>query len=252
MAIIAVHSNAADIVADAKDMARRVPFAVVKALTRTAKAGQEAVKSEIRSVFDRPTPYTLNSTYIRPATRDKMVASVYLKDDASKGTPAGKYLGPQIEGGTRRHKRMEVALQRIGVLPQGWYAIPGRAAKLDAYGNWSRGQIVQVLSYFQAFGEQGYRANTAAEKRAKMKRGTRSKRGVAYFAVLPGRRASRALQPGIYLQTYFAKGSAIQPIAIFVENATYRRRLDFYATVERVAVTQYPLELQRAINEAGQ
>lgn len=251
MITINVRPNGIDISTDAKRQAAAVPFAVVKALTRTAKHAQQTVRDEMVRVFDRPTPYALNSTYVKPATKDNPVSSVYLKYDASKGTPATKFLSAQIDGGTRSHKRFEAALQRIGVLPDGWYVVPGKAARLDAYGNWSRGQIVQVLSYFQAFGEQGYRANTTAEKRAKMKRGTRSKRGVAYFAVLPGRRASRALQPGIYLQTYFAKGSAIQPIAIFVENATYRRRLDFHGTVERVAVTQYPLELRRAINEAG-
>jgi hypothetical protein len=249
MAIITVRSNAVEIETNSMRIARDVPFAAVKALTRTAKLGQEAVRAEMRAVFDRPTPYTLASTFIRPATKDRPVSSVYLKDDTSKGTPAERYLAAQIEGTTRRHKRMEVALQRIGVLPQGWYVVPGKAARLDGYGNWSRGQIVQVLAYFQAFGEGGYRANTTAAGRAKRAKGTRSKRGITYFAVLPGRRASRSLQPGIYLQTRFAFGSALQPIAIFVEAASYRRRLHFHATVERTVVTHFGEELRRAMAE---
>lgn len=238
-----------DIAGDIQRTRGSVPIAVAIALTRTAKLAQSAVRTEMQRVFDRPTAYTLNSTFIKPATRERMVSSVYLKDDTSKGTPAAKYLSPQIEGGTRKHKRFEVALQRIGVLPAGWFVVPGKGAKLDGAGNWSRGQIVQVLSYFKAFGEQGYRANTIDEKRARMKRGTRSKRGIAYFAVLPGRRASRALHPGIYQQIYFAFGTAITPIAIFVSSNAYGRRLDFFGTVEQVARAQFPVELSRALAE---
>lgn len=251
MIVVRAKSNGVEIAGDLQKKRNGVPFAVVVALTRTAKHGQAAVTNEMRRVFDRPTSYTLNSTYIRPATRDRLVSSVYLKDDTSKGTPAAKYLSPQIEGGARKAKRFEVALQRIGVLPAGWFVVPGKGAKLDNAGNWSRGQIVQVLSYFQAFGEQGYRANTTAAGRAKLRKGTRSKRGLAYFAVLPGRRASRALQPGIYQQIYFASGAAITPIAIFVSSNRYPRRLDFFGVVDRTARNQFPIELQRAMSESA-
>lgn len=249
MSVLNVRGRGIDISADTKKQGDLIPFAVVKALTRTAKLAQLAIRDEMVRVFDRPTPYTLNSTYVRPATKAQPVSSVYLKDDSSKGTPATKYLAPQIEGGTRSQKRFESALQRIGVLPDGWYVIPGKAARLDAYGNWSRGQIVQILAWFQAFGEQGFRANTTLERRKKLARGTKRKRGTQYFAVLPSRRASKWLTPGIYLQTRFGFGSALQPIAIFVSSARYQRRLDFYGIGEKVAQAQFPIELQRALAE---
>ena len=37
--------------------------------------------------------------------------------------------------------------------------VPGDAATLDQNGNMSAGQIVQIMSWFKAFGEQGYQAN---------------------------------------------------------------------------------------------
>ena len=45
-------------------------------------------------VFDRPTPYTLNSTFVSPATKTKLKAEVKLKDESAKGLPATKYLAP--------------------------------------------------------------------------------------------------------------------------------------------------------------
>lgn len=249
MITINVRPNGIDISTDAKRQAAAVPFAVVKALTRTAKHAQQTVRDEMVRVFDRPTPYALNSTYVKPATKDNPVSSVYLKYDASKGTPATKFLSAQIDGGTRSHKRFEAALQRIGVLPDGWYVVPGKAARLDAYGNWSRGQIVQLLAYFQAYGEQGYRANTTKERRDKLRKGTKRKRGIAYFAVLPSRRSSKWLHPGIYLQTRFGFGSSLQPIALFVSASRYSKRFDFYGVIEKESRTQFPVELRRALTE---
>jgi len=39
-------------------------FAAAIALTRTAKLARGAVVDEMKTVFDRPTRYTLNSTYV--------------------------------------------------------------------------------------------------------------------------------------------------------------------------------------------
>ena len=49
MAFISVRSNVVEIETTSMRIARGVPFAAVKALTRTAKLGQEAVRAEIAS-----------------------------------------------------------------------------------------------------------------------------------------------------------------------------------------------------------
>lgn len=40
---------------------RRFRAAVATALTRTAKKVQDEMRDELRTVFDRPTPFTLNA-----------------------------------------------------------------------------------------------------------------------------------------------------------------------------------------------
>ena len=97
-------------------IAKQVPFAMAKALTLTAIQAQTDIVQAMTQVFDHPTPYTLNSTYVIPATKDRLESFVQLKDSAAKGTPAIKFLGPEVFGGERNPKRGEKALQRMGAL----------------------------------------------------------------------------------------------------------------------------------------
>lgn len=226
---------------------KQVRFATAVALTRTAQKVKEAEIAEMAAVFQNPTPYTLNSLYMKPATKANLKASVWLKYDSSKGTPAEKYLLPQIMGGQRRLKRFEVALNRIGVLPSGMAIVPSNAVELDSYGNVPRGLIVRILSYFQAFGEQGYSANMSDAKRKRMAKGTKKSTGTAYFSL---QRPRGKLPPGIYQRFHFAHGSAIRPVFIFVRTPSYSRIFDFYGVAERIARATYPGEFQRAFAQA--
>jgi hypothetical protein len=246
-----VKSNVAEITANLGAQKRAVSFAVIKALTRTASAARIAVQVEMRKVFDRPKPYTINSVFVSPATRPSPVARVWIKDDrAGSGTPATKYLLPQIEGGTRNRRSSERRLESVLVLPRGWFIVPGKEAQMDQHGNWSNGELKKVLSWFQAAQPtSGYSANLTPERRKKLKKGTKRRRGFEYFAVRPTDKAARWLQPGIYLKTKFAFGDSIKPIAIFVQSVTYKKRLDFYGVVQRTAEQQFPLSLARAIDE---
>src|ERR1051325_4706485 len=110
---------------------KQFPFATALALTRTAKDAQPAVRARMQKDFDRPTPFTLNSTYITPAKKTDPVptADVYFKNEASKGTPAAKYIAPEVFGGQRGQKRFEHALRAAGILPQGMVTVPGAGAK---------------------------------------------------------------------------------------------------------------------------
>ena len=60
---------------------RQVPFATALALTKTAKFVQQKIREEMPRVFDRPTRYTLNSTWVRAATKARLWAEVKIKDD---------------------------------------------------------------------------------------------------------------------------------------------------------------------------
>ncbi len=222
----------------------QIPFATALALTRTAQAASAAVKQEMTRVFDRPTPFTLNSLRTSAATKTRLQAAVYMKDEAVKGTSTINAIGHQALGGQRAFKRSEGALRRLGMLANGENMVPGAAAQLDAYGNMSRGQIVQILSWLQAFGEQGYRANMTAATRTRRARGTARTRGVGYYFKrdAPGR--------GIYMRVNTGFGSAIKPVLLFVRRAQYRKRLDMNAVVERVSREQFRSWFADALQEA--
>jgi len=217
----------------------QMPFALAKALTKTAQDVKEAEIKQMPSYLDRPTPYTQNSLYVKPATKKDLTSMVYFKDRSGvgKGNPAANYIQPQVEGGKRNLKRFESALRRIGVLPAGMYVAPGEACQLDAYGNIPGSFIVQILSYFRAFGEQGYRANITDQRKASLKRGSKKKLGYEYF-VSKGKGEwfgrKQHLRPGIYKRVGFAAGSAIKPIMMFVKEPSYQKRFPFYETAQKV------------------
>lgn len=231
-----------------KGMTTLVRKAAATALTDAAYEGKKAIEKEMGKVFDRPTRYTLNSLRIKRARSNHLIAEVWVKNklDAGKGTSPEDYLLPQIYGGSRNLKRFEHALRKRGILPPGMYAVPGPGADMDANGNMSRGQIVQILSYLQAFGEQGYRANSTAASRARMARGSKSKRSIAYFVSHGGRLAA-----GVWKRTQFAFGSAIKPVIMFVQSPRYTKRLKFheigYTVARREFVPRFHAALKKSL-----
>ncbi|HEX3319433.1 MAG TPA: hypothetical protein VHR84_01910 [Terriglobales bacterium] len=129
---------------------RQVPYAASVAINRTARQVEAKLKQEMMRVFDRPTPFTLSSIYVIPSTKYNLTAVVGIKDSAAKGTPASKYLITEIEGGIRRQKRSEKALEFRGLMPAGMYAVPGPGVAFDAYGNISRGTMTAILNALRA------------------------------------------------------------------------------------------------------
>lgn len=261
-----VLSTVGEMVKRVNARARQVQFATARALTRTAQHVREAEKREITAVFDRPTPWALNGLMVKPATRGDLTAEVRPKDARSKSaTEFDTVFRHHIKGGTREWKRSEHALRRIGVLPPNMAAVPGEAAQLDAYGNMSRGQIVRLLSYLQAFGEQGYSANSTAKTRARLAKRGRSAagfstiQGVEYFVSKGkgnwfGRRSWKQgrlqhLPPGVWSRSG-THGSDLKPVLMFVRLPTYRLRFKFYDVANREIQARFEGELKRSFEEA--
>lgn len=226
---------------------RQVPYAASVALNAVAEKVKAAEEHEMRDVLDRPTPYTMSSVYLKRATKQALVAEVGLKDFSGKGTPATKFLSPLIKGGTRRLKRFERALRSVGALPDGYVAVPGSAARLDAFGNMDRGQIVQILSFFKAFPEAGYKANMSPERRKSLAKGSKKKQGFAYFVGRPGNGRGPL---GIWQRVYFASGTAVKPVIIFVPHAIYQAIFDFEYVAQNVAGAAFSAEFGKALDEA--
>jgi hypothetical protein len=168
------------------DVEKQLRFAGAVALTKSAQAAQKSIVDAMPHLFDRPTPSTLNSLRVVPATKAKLEATVLVKDFTGKGPAPQDWLSAEILGGDRRHKRSENALIRAGVMQpdQFWTPGEGTEATLDAYGNVPSSMIVQAISRVSAFGEQGYRANAGDKLRRRLLRKklvASKKTGTDYF-----------------------------------------------------------------------
>ena len=205
---------------------KQVPFATARALTSTARDVKDELIREMDRVFDRPTRYTKSAFYIRSATKKKLVASVGIKDFSFKGIPAIKFLAPQIYGGTRNPKRFELWLRRRSILPEGMFAVPARGAKLDRYGNLSRGQITKMLANLQALPDMAQRT-------------TDSRKIVYFVAKIKGIR-------GIWRK----RGKKIQPFMVFVKAPRYKKRFDFEGVSNKVIGKRFSKNFNKALANA--
>jgi hypothetical protein len=162
----------------------------------------------MQRVFDRPTRWTLGSIKVKPTKQ--LEVEVGILDPEGYYKRAANYVGTQTTGGQRKMKAFERALQQYGLMPQGWYAVPGEGAKIDSYGNMSSGQIRQIMSWFDSAERwAGSTQNMGAAGRAKKMKGTRSKFGFEYLVVLPDKQKNLK-QPGIYQRFFLGHGSSIQ------------------------------------------
>jgi len=221
----------------------QVPFATILALTRTAKFVQAKIKEEIPRAFDRPTPFTINSTYVQPATKQRRYAMVYIKE-AEKGRVAPiRFLQPEIYGGPRGRKSFEKRLIDAGRMPPGTYVVPARGAKLDQYGNFPGSELVRVLSDLRAH------FDTTQNRGRKRRRG---KPPQSYFSTWPPSPKTQHLKPGIYLRTTFRGlgGTAIKPVLMFVRSVSYRKRLRYFEIADQTARMRFPYEFAIAMRHA--
>lgn len=229
---------------------RVIPYAASTALTRTAqRAAKEDLPAEMRRVFDRPTPYTLNSLFVKPSTTQTLSARVMVKDrTSSNGTVAEDFILPSVEGGGRKEKRFERSLRYSGILAPGWRATLGQGAKLDGFGNMQRGEMQRILT---AVGGSFDRA----QNKTKSAKSLKNAKNAPYFAITPftstfrgGQHVTLAarMQPGIYRRE--GKRS-IKPALIFTnKQPQYRPRLDFTGVVERVAEKYFRDEFSKAVD----
>lgn len=250
---IDIRSNLPQLAAALKQAPGQVQFAVSLAINNTAVAAQKAVQQEMRRVFDRPTPWFINSLRVERGNKSKPAATVGFKAGSATSWEEGHMVKPHIGGGRRESKMMELRLQRAGLMPAGWSVVPGEGAKLDAYGNISRGQISLLLNVLGTYTEAGYNKANAAT-RAKLAKGTRKRYGVVYWVNPVGGPRGRHLQPGVYQRVATPFGSSLKPILIFVRSASYRQRLDFDGIVRRTVADRLPDEFdaafERAVNTA--
>ena len=151
---------------------KNLRYAVAQAMTDSAKDAQARLKEATPRFVDRPTPWTENSTYVRFASPNRLTAEVGFKQDAVKGTAAGKYLNPMARGGDRKAKPSEWVLRRGGVIKANQFIVPLPEWRGDAYGNVPKGTYTMMLSQIKAFSGPLSYLNASGSARSKRKRAT--------------------------------------------------------------------------------
>lgn len=229
---------------------KQAEFAVMTTMNKAAYETSQVLSRRMAAVFDRPTSWVLNSIRYVKATRSNLVAKIDLDNWGNKqGVSVNHVLRAEIHGGNRNLKRSEVALSRAGVLPSGMAIVPGSAAKLDKNGNMSAAQIVQIISWFGGFGEQGYSANMKDAGRRRLARGNKKqgRYGFAYFAL---KKPHGKLRAGIYQRFDTSFGSSVKPVMIFIKIPSYKKRFDFYELGIKTAMNAFNRDLPAAVANA--
>lgn len=226
----------ADVIASVRDVpARLVPYAAATALTRTAKyAADTSLPAAMKKAFHSPVAYTLNSLRIEPATAASLSARVMVKNQAA-GVAPENFLLPEVEGGGRKHKKMEAALRYAGVLNAGQYALPGKAMSLDAHGNVKGADVRTILKSLK---------NIRGAASTGRRRGAKLKNDLMVGKPRGGNRPN-----GIWRREGRALGERrLRPLFVFASQApSYAPRLDFSGVVAEVAQTRFAKEFETAM-----
>ena len=260
----------------------QIGYAAKLTVNDLAFDAKRAVDDEMRAVFHKPTPFTMSAIRVikdeesaretitsggipMRVNRTEFSAIVAL---AQPGMPASskksrtrvtaddaweRALKHQFTGGVRRFKRWEAALLAKKLIPPGHYAVPASGCPLDAYDNPVPGFMVQLLSYFSAFVENGFRSNMndkrkrAFEKRLEKKMGEGQRTG---FFISDG----KGLPKGIWQRIKAGGKTSVKPIFLFYPATAYRPLLDF-RTIAANAITgkvadRFSVNMKRAIRTA--
>lgn len=225
-----------------------IPYAANGALNIVGKRAREDIRAEMPRVFDRPNAYTLNSLRVLESKRDTLLVRISVKDDATNnGTRPEDYLLPNVFGGGRKEKRFERNLRYAGILREGWRAVPGEGAKLDRFGNMSKGEIQKILTAVKASFDPAQNRSTSARSRRNARTAPYFVAGLDRVSIVGGeQRITRAsIAPGIYARD----GRGVKPVLIFVKKQPqYRARLPFGQIVERRADADFATEFARIAN----
>jgi len=237
---------------------KKLPWATQQAVNRTAAVIKQVWARKVEDVFDRPVALTRNAVIVKKArylrnadgSRTPEPAQVYIRNQATRGTPPAKYLLPQVFGGARSAAGLEAGLQRLGILSDGQRAVPGPGAPLDGAGNIRRGTVKRILAQLGG-------GHAAPRKRTRRTR----QRGGEYFAVRgSGRRGwtvnrdgstrPSRLHPGIHERLATGFGSGVRSVYLFVNSVSYRKRFNIFDYAQREWDRRFPGIFREELHKA--
>lgn len=227
---------------------RQIPFALANALNDTAFDVRTGWARQIDTVFDRPVPLTRNAVLFTKATKQNLnKAEIFIRDQASAGTPPVKYLSPEEHGGARRQKGFE---RKLGgsraVLNPGQFYVPG-SLPLDVHGNLPTRLYNKIFSQLGASEE---RTNETVKTRGRrLRRQRRKGGGGSYFVLKRNRGKLRAGNVYERIETGF--GSSVRAVLFAVNRAPrYRQRFGARDLAARIAANVFPANFARRMRQA--
>lgn len=208
--------------ADLRDLSRQleaikkqIPFAMARAMTSTVQQIRDAEKLAMQRRLDNPTPFTVNSVRAAAATKNNLIARVFVMDTAAA------YLDPFEVGGS--HKLNGQAL------------LNPKNIKLNKFGNLSRNKLAQLKAKPNVFIGDVDGVNAVWQRRKPLK----GRKGKKRQKRSPnGTHRPRAKQRVPKLLIRFGDALPVQPV------------LGYMARANTMAKALLPQEIQKALVEA--
>lgn len=218
---------------------KHIPFVMARTATLLARRVKKGTITVMQKRLDRPTPTTLNSLFVKMATKAR-AAEVYFKDSWASGIPADTYLQQAVSGGLRPHKRFEKSLIARGIMRSGQYAVP-TTAFMNQYGNVSRGTMLKILSGLGAAeSTRGYQANASGSARSRRKGNAHR----FFSGDVDGAQ-------GVWERKSMGMGDAVRPVFIFADSAPrYRTIFPFFKIGQNIVNANYQADAATAWAEA--
>ncbi|VVN74382.1 hypothetical protein PS708_00614 [Pseudomonas fluorescens] len=218
---------------------KHIPFVMAHTATLLAQRVKKGTITVMQKRLDRPTPTTLNSLFVKMATKAR-AAEVYFKDSWASGIPADTYLQQAVSGGMRPHKRFEKSLIARGIMRSGQYAVP-TTAFMNQYGNVSRGTMLKILSGLGAAeSTRGYQANASGSARSRRKGNAHR----FFSGDVDGTQ-------GVWERKSVGMGDAVRPVFIFADSAPrYRTIFPFFKIGQNIVNANYQADAATAWAEA--
>lgn len=252
---------------------QQVGYAALRTTDVMAKMIKDEMDKEMATTFHKPTRFTMSAIKYYHDDREMSVLgqggltakttfsshvtliregmlSKWSKASVVYGNPAVEYgdawekaLSHQFGGGYRRYKPFEGALLKRKLIRPGYIAVPAAGCPMDAYDNPQKGFMVQLLAYFDAFREKGYKSNMGQKGRKKFENTLSKKMGGALktgFFIAYGKTGMGAdeirnvrnfqnLPAGIWQRFHggLDGGTTIRPVFIFIKSPSYNKLIDF-------------------------
>jgi hypothetical protein len=198
---------------------RNLNFGIARGLTNTAKFAAAKLEQQLPAIFDRPTPFTRRAIGFQSATKAKLEARVFVRDQQAM------YLMRQEQGGLRTPQPGSPINIAVG-------------QRLNQYGNISRGAIAKLRAKPNVFVSKGTGQTKHLAPGIYERLDVRSKKGL-------GSKRGRKVTTGRGKHK-----TRLNMLVAFERQAKYQPRFRFAERVTKIARDTVKPEIEASIAQA--